>query len=207
MSNGSHIEQVFQLVRKFRTLFGSVRREHASQIEIMLRFHIIARVASFQELKDGTLRSVAAQRVVGLRSRRLRDGDTGEQDGGQESRHLLPSTQRTQPSASPGSSHSCRELLHRLERVGVRGGFIRPVALHPRETQGQSAGIPRADLNVAKRNLRHQLRLDIDGVTITRNFQLEKLRRLPCQHLVRKPLEGLAEHGEAAVCRIARAQV
>ena len=46
------VEQVFQLAREFRTFFGSFLRRHASQIEIVQRFGIITRVASFQKMKD-----------------------------------------------------------------------------------------------------------------------------------------------------------
>ena len=66
------VEQVFQLAREFRTIFGSLLRRHASQIEIVKRFRIIARVASFQKLEDGFLRRAPAQRILCFRNRRLR---------------------------------------------------------------------------------------------------------------------------------------
>ena len=66
------VEQVFQLARQFRTIFGSIRRRHAPQIEIMKRFRIVARVASFQKLEDRLLRCAPAQRILCFRNGRLR---------------------------------------------------------------------------------------------------------------------------------------
>src|SRR5262249_47498064 len=81
------------------------------------------------------------------------------------------------------------QFLHRLKRVRFRRGLIGTIPLHPREAQRQPAHITRAHLNIAERNLRHDLRLDIDGVGVAPNLDLQKLLGLPDQHLVSEAFE------------------
>jgi hypothetical protein len=65
------VEEVFQLARQFRTIFRPICRSHASQVKIVERLRIIARMASFQKLVNGFLWSIPAQRVFRF-GRRLR---------------------------------------------------------------------------------------------------------------------------------------
>ncbi len=88
--------------------------------------------------------------------------------------------------------------LQRGQRVRLRRTLVGTIALDPGETEGQPSGILRARLHLVERDLDHQLRPHVDGVVVPRDLQLEQLGGLPGEHLVGHPLEGLAQHHEAA---------
>lgn len=64
---------------------------------------------------------------------------------------------------SPLSPTRFKHRLDPLNRVGLRRGFVFPVAPHSSKPQGQSPGITRALLEIVIGDLNHQFRLHING--------------------------------------------
>src|SRR5712691_8120560 len=103
-----------------------------------------------------------------------------------------------------------RLLIDRLdgcEGIGLRGGLVGSIPLDAREAEREPAGIVRARLDVVERDLGDDLGTHVDGMIVAADLQLEKRLRLPRQHLVSQPLEGLAEHDKAAALAVSRAEV
>jgi hypothetical protein len=63
----------------------------------------------------------------------------------------------------------------------------------------------RALLQIVEGNFDDELRADIHGVGVPRDFELQQLLRLPAKHLIRHSLECFSKHHEAATHRITRA--
>src|SRR5262249_38489877 len=99
------------------------------------------------------------------------------------------------------------QLLHGLIHVDIRHPLIRAIPLHACKSKRQTALIPRADLNLVKRDLDHNLRFDIDRVGIAPDLPLQQFLRLPFQHFVSEALKSLAEHGVAALFDVACAEM
>src|SRR5881397_3780784 len=108
---------------------------------------------------------------------------------------------------APLSGLAFEDLPHRLDRVGLRGGLVRSVALDPRETQREPGGVARARLNVAERDLDDEIRPHVDAPVVARQLELEQAARLPLEHPIGQPLERLAEHHEATLLGITRSEV
>src|ERR1700722_2948152 len=58
------------------------------------------------------------------------------------------------------------------DRVGVRGGLVRAIALHASEAQRQAAGIMRAHLQIVERDLDDDLWPDVDRVRVAADLEL-----------------------------------
>src|SRR6059058_1797539 len=106
-----------------------------------------------------------------------------------------------------GSSQLPIYLSHGRVRVCVRGALVLAVSLHTREAQREAPRILRARLNFIERNFRDDLGTNEHNVTIAADLELEKLLRLPPEHLVGQSFERLAEHDEAAALGVARAEM
>src|SRR5262249_30200773 len=91
--------------------------------------------------------------------------------------------------------------------VCLRGRLVGPIPLDPREAKGDAAWILWARLDFVERDLRDDLRSDVDRVIVAADLELQELLRLPGEHLVRQSLERLAEHDESAAQGIACAQM
>ena len=96
---------------------------------------------------------------------------------------------------------------HSVDRVSLRGGFVGTMAFHAREAQGHATGIVRAGLDVVEGDLDDQFRSHVHDIVVAGDFQGEQRLRLPRQHRVGEPLEGLAQHHETTAHRIAGAKV
>jgi hypothetical protein len=94
-----------------------------------------------------------------------------------------------------------------VDRVGVFGLLIRAVALDAGKAQGEPAGIMRARLDVIEGDLDHELRLDINRVSVAGDRELTQLGGLPRQHFVRHALEGLSQHHKRARARVSCPEV
>src|SRR6266581_8005036 len=79
-----------------------------------------------------------------------------------------------------------------VDRVGVAGVLVRPVALDPREAERDTAGVARRGLDAVERDLDDELRPDEHRDPAPFGFALEERRRLPREQLVRQALEALA---------------
>src|SRR5688500_1395891 len=100
-----------------------------------------------------------------------------------------------------------RKLLYGLKCIRLVRRLIGPVSLDTREPKGEPAHIPRTDLNRVEGNLGYDLGLEIHGILVTSDLDLQELLRLPRQHLVRQTLKRLTEHCEAAVLCISCPQM
>src|SRR5439155_11788860 len=65
----------------------------------------------------------------------------------------------------------------------------------------------RAPLHAVESDLDDQRRLRANRPLLARALEVEQPLRLPGEHLVGEALEGLADHDEAAVHRVARAEM
>ena len=107
----------------------------------------------------------------------------------------------------PGAGSPRAEGADGVDGVGLGGGLVLAVAQHPGEPQREPARVARAALDAVEGDLHHQFGADVDGVGVPALLQREQPFGLPGQQLVGQPLEGLAEHDEAARGRVAGAQV
>src|SRR5439155_21587636 len=94
-----------------------------------------------------------------------------------------------------------------LNSVCVTAGFIRPIPLYARKTESQGGRVSGRLLDIAERDLSHQLRTDIDGPVIAAHFKGQEFFRLPPQHLVRQPFKSFPEHHELSALKIQGTQM
>src|SRR5262245_36605975 len=64
--------------------------------------------------------------------------------------------------------------LNRCEGIRGGGGLVGSISLDPREAKRQTAGILRARLNIVERNLRDDFRLQMHGVRVAPDLDLEE---------------------------------
>src|SRR5262249_58058320 len=69
-------------------------------------------------------------------------------------------------------------------------------------SEGNSARVTRALLDVVEGDLHHQLGTDVDRVGVTRDLELEQSSGLPGEHRIGQSFERLAEHHEAPMLGI-----
>src|SRR5688572_25276459 len=79
---------------------------------------------------------------------------------------------------------------NRFHRVRFVDALVVAIALHACQSQRETAGVARACLQIAERNLHHELRADIHGPLVAADLSRQKLPRLPLEHCIRQPLEG-----------------
>src|SRR5262249_7005981 len=99
------------------------------------------------------------------------------------------------------------QFAHGVDGVGFRGTLVGAITLHTCKPQRQTRGVLRAFLNLVERNFNHDFRPHVHGIRVACNLELEQLLRLPLQHLVGQPLEGLPQHDELSTHRIACAEM
>src|SRR2546427_2872410 len=105
------------------------------------------------------------------------------------------------------AGHLLIDRLNRRKCVRVGRRLVVSVPFDPREAEREPAGILRAGLDLVERDFGDDLGPDEDRVGVAADLDLEKLLRLPREHLVGEPLERLAEHDEAAVRGVPRPEM
>src|SRR6185503_17714956 len=120
---------------------------------------------------------------------------------------LVPPTVMTGQSIRTPIREQTWETRSRPSAIVFVGELVGPVALDARKAQRHAAGILGATLHVVERDLDHQLGAHIHGPLVAPDLARQQLARLPFEDLVGQPLEGLAEHDEAAGARVTRAEV
>src|SRR3989454_5676971 len=100
------------------------------------------------------------------------------------------------------------QLAYGGDGVGHGRPFVGTVALDAREPQREPAGILTTRLDVVEGDLDDELGAHVHRVppVVAPDLELEQLLGLPREHLVRHPLERLAEHHEPAGVGVAGAQ-
>src|SRR6266403_2313447 len=99
------------------------------------------------------------------------------------------------------------QMPHGLDGIRLVRALVRAVAYDAREAQRQATRIGGARLEAVERDLHDELGPDVHHVSGASGLELEQLGRLPLEHFVRHPLEGLPQHHEPAGVRIAGAEV
>ena len=109
--------------------------------------------------------------------------------------------------ASGGERLALVDRAHRVDGVRLLRPLVGTVGFDPGEAQRQAARVVRAHLQVVEGDLDDQLGAHVDGIAVARDLTGQQLLGLPGEHLIGQAFERLAEHDEAAVRRVAGAQV
>lgn len=80
-----------------------------------------------------------------------------------------------------------------VDRVGVGGGLVLPVALQPGEAQGHAAGVAGRGLHAVEGDLDDDLGPDEHGDPLPTGLELQEPPGLPLEQLVGEALEDMPE--------------
>jgi Transglycosylase SLT domain len=140
--------------------------------------------------------------------RRSRHGGTGPR--GRPGAGRLPGCRAARPVPAHHRrlrSGARQQGPHRVDRVGLGGCLVVPVAPHAGEPEGDAPGVAGRRLHPVERDLHHLLRPHRDDPVAALGGDVEEPLGLPGQHLVGQSLERFSEHDQLPTRRVSSGEV